>query len=665
MQFNFSNIKNSVSFQKYANGTNHEFPILDIAKILIIVFVSIALVANFKAFFLGADTLVYGIQAVNLANGSFGFTHELMQETGWSEFIPAQWVTTIHKTAIPTGGLGIYGLSTISYLIGGYYGLFYLGPIFTIALLIISERCATKFFGSVAGLVTLILLSSDMWLFFIGMQLLTGNIFSVFLILGCFSLIKFFHNNGGRYLLFASAFFATASFFRLNGIIFFPTELILVAGFFVFQTITQANKVQEAKNKTIFNKVSVFGKLAFSKMWSKKTLKIGTFILIPWLVFFLSFFSYNAYYFGDPFSDYTRGITKSNVLETDSTTIFSNPLSKIDNGRDLTRGFFNFDSTRFEKIKFYSVSLIPDTIKSSAKKVFSPDDSPLRDQSWFSVFSFFILISALSISLYKRINRTEIIVFIVFILGLLLFYSANSIGPGLERLAGEEPRDRYMIPNLILTLMIFGFIMERIWKTNLKRTSSTNSKLIHKSFKIGFVIVLIVFLAVSFYNSYEVQRILKHGPFFIEPSSFAERYPLEIAGISENSIIVDSRGRRTIEYNAIPFNPRTWSLEREWNTDLINQHSIEKLKILLEEGHDVVTWRTKKDTDTKYYNYLALEHSIVLKDYSATFCKLHLVKDGQNDETSKPDPDCYLPPDMVFVKIFQEGKAIKTSELKP
>jgi len=534
-----------VTLQKYTTSKNYDFSKIDLVKILIIIFVSISLIANFKAFFLGADSLVYGISAINLANGSFGFTHELMQQTGWSEFIPAQWVATIHNTAIPTGGLGIYGLSAFSYLIGGYYGLFYLGPIFTIALLVISERVATKFFGSLAGLVTLVLLSSDTMLYFVGLQLLTSNIFSVFFILGCFSLIKFFHNGGDRFLLFASAFFATSSFFRLNGVIFFPIEIILVVGFFILQTITQASKVSSPKNKLIFKKISIFGSLSFSKLLSKKSFKIGFFILIPWLVFFLSFFSFNAYYFGDPFSDYTRGITDSNVI-VDDNKIISNPLSKIDFNKDYTRGFLNFDSDRFEKIKIYSLSLIPDNIKLNAQNALSSLIGPSWDKNWLSIFSFSILISGLIISLYKRINRSEIIVFIVFILGLFLFYSASGIGPGLDRLAGSDPKDRYMIPNLILTLMIFGFIMERIWKTSLKRTSLTTSKLIDRSFKIGFVIVLVLFLAVTFYDSWEIKNALKNGLFYKEPSSFADRYPIEIEELSENTIIIDTRGRKTI-----------------------------------------------------------------------------------------------------------------------
>ena len=53
-----------------------------------------------------------------------------MQEYQSWDFVPNQWVKTIQNTAIPIGSFGIYGISSIAFLLGGYYGLFFLGPIF-------------------------------------------------------------------------------------------------------------------------------------------------------------------------------------------------------------------------------------------------------------------------------------------------------------------------------------------------------------------------------------------------------------------------------------------------------------------------------------------------------------------------------------------------------
>ena len=150
--------------------------IINIIKIAIIIFVSISLLGNFSPFYFGSDSLVYGLAAINIANGSWGITNELLQETGSWDFTPSQWIKTEHNTAIPGGALGIHGVSSAFYFIGGYAGLFYLGPIFTILLLIFSERIATKLFGSFVGFVSLVTISSSTIIFRFGLQLLTDII---------------------------------------------------------------------------------------------------------------------------------------------------------------------------------------------------------------------------------------------------------------------------------------------------------------------------------------------------------------------------------------------------------------------------------------------------------------------------------------------------------
>jgi len=165
--------------------------IINIIKIALFVFISFSLLANFYPFYSDADSLVYGIASISLANGSYSYSSEFLKETGLSEFIPVQWIKTIHDTAIPKTGVGIYGFSSSAYLIAGEYGLFYLGPILTIIFLITAERIATNFFGRFVGLITLIFLVSDFSITIIGRQLMTDNIFSLFFILGCFFLIKF------------------------------------------------------------------------------------------------------------------------------------------------------------------------------------------------------------------------------------------------------------------------------------------------------------------------------------------------------------------------------------------------------------------------------------------------------------------------------------------
>ena len=146
---------------------NSSHLILNFFKISIIIFVSVSLMASFDPFYFGSDTYLYGLSSIDLVNGKWGFTNEFLSDTGSVDFVPLQWVKTIQNTAVPIGSSGIYAISSIFYFIGGYYGLFYLGPIFTIVLLISSERIATNLFGRYVGLGALVLLASNATIFFL------------------------------------------------------------------------------------------------------------------------------------------------------------------------------------------------------------------------------------------------------------------------------------------------------------------------------------------------------------------------------------------------------------------------------------------------------------------------------------------------------------------
>ena len=470
---------------------------LDLVKIGIIIFVSIHLLGSFVPFYNGADSLVYGISSIGLAEGSWGFTNELLLESGSWDFVPNQWVKTIYNTAIPIGGFGIYGLAAISYLVGGLYGLFYLVPIFTIILLIITERVATKLFGNFVGLFTLVLLSTDATVFNIGRSLLSNNIFAVFFILGVFFLIKFLQESKYRSILLSSAFFATCTLFRLTGLIFFPIEIFSVVGYLAIQKIRQNKRDQIDKNGTLVTN------LVFSNLTSKNLIKISAFLLIPWIIFFSFYFIYNDYFFGDPFTSYVEVMPSPTIS---------------DYKKDSITSFLIVDSDRFEWIKYYSVALIPDTSKSYIGNNFSVDVNDPH-ANWLSIFSFIILASALSISLFNRNNRISVIVILLFVASLPLFFSSTYLHSASyqELLPSPGLADRYMIPILPLFFMISGFIAERIWKLNIDRTISNKSKRVFKILKIIFLIILIIFFVASFLNSPSAQKTISNNFIFQNP----------------------------------------------------------------------------------------------------------------------------------------------------
>ena len=136
---------------------------LDIIKVVIIGFFSIYVIGSAMPYYFGSDSLIYGESVFLLSQGSIEYTNELMERFEGGPFEPGQWVSTVHGTAVPKASIGIIVIGLISFLIGGEYGLLYVGPVATILLFIFTERITTKFFGGFAGLVALIFVATDFW----------------------------------------------------------------------------------------------------------------------------------------------------------------------------------------------------------------------------------------------------------------------------------------------------------------------------------------------------------------------------------------------------------------------------------------------------------------------------------------------------------------------
>lgn len=100
-----------------------------IIKITVISFFSFYLIDHPFAWYFGSDSTVYAISSIDLANGTYGFTNELMQRFHGGPFIPAQWVSTIHDIAIPGIQIGLVLVGSTAYFLAGPVGLYYMGPI--------------------------------------------------------------------------------------------------------------------------------------------------------------------------------------------------------------------------------------------------------------------------------------------------------------------------------------------------------------------------------------------------------------------------------------------------------------------------------------------------------------------------------------------------------
>jgi len=235
--------------------------LLNAGKIIVILVVFIFIVGNIEPYYEAKDAYLYEVVAVNLSNGIYSDTNELLQETKRFEFIGSNWIQTNQgDTAIPQSGAGLAVIGAFFYVLGGHAGLLLLSPIFAILLLIFTERIATNLFGKYVGLLALLFLATSNLLYRNSILLQTEAVFSVFFILGTFFLIKSLKTKKNYQFFLASMFFMFTAFIRTNGIIFFPIEISVLIGYFA---------------------ISNYPRIRISK----STLKTAVLILIPLIIF--------------------------------------------------------------------------------------------------------------------------------------------------------------------------------------------------------------------------------------------------------------------------------------------------------------------------------------------------------------------------------------------
>lgn len=577
---------------------------LNLAKIFIIVFVSIYLLGNFQPFYEGKDAYFYGIVSVNLSEGIFSTTNELLQETGRDEFVGSNWIKTVHNTTVPQSGTGLSAIGAFFYLVGGYHGLFYLSSIFAILLLIFSERIATNLFGKYVGFLTLLFLGTSNLLYRNSIELQTEGVLSFLFILGTFYLVKYLRQKKDSNLLLASILFAVLPFIKLSAVAFFPVEILLVSGYFVIQVIKQ-----EKPNITLEKKNSIryYSGLFFSKFMRKKTLKTTTMILVPWLIFIASYMIYHDYYFGDPLTNYGSLIGFDYLYDT-------SPSS-----------FVKFEIQNFENVKEYSKYLLPYQLPA----VYNRADQNLDDifgNNWLGIIALLGLFSTLLASLYSKNKRLEMIVFTSLIAANVWFFSAITT----EERAATGVAGRFMLPVFTLSSMMFGFLIFEFFKSKLCKKKLYIQKTL-KSLKIVVFVILLFFFLFSFYYWPTVEGFIEKGLKFKNPDKYASRYPLDMEGLSENSVILAQSTDRVIDYGFIPF-----SLDQPKS---ISQESIDLLRKTIQDSYEVYVFKEPTSNQEKEsLKFLISNHGIILKDYSNSFCKIELT--DKKDGTQMTDQIC-------------------------
>ena len=145
-----------------------------------------------------------------------------------------------------------------------------------------------------------------------------------------------------------------------------------------------------------------------------------------------------------------------------------------------------------------------------------------------------------------------------------------------------------------------------------------------------------------------VRELATNNFSFNNPEVYADRYPLDPEGITEESIIVQTRGRNALEYNAIPFLPTHHGKVNHIDVldlSLVPQNTAPDLKKLLIEGNEAFTFKNNVyPFEPLYFRYLEVEHGIILKDYSKTFCKMVIVEDEflKDEKDLESDDVCYM-----------------------
>ena len=565
--------------------------IIIILKIFVIIFAAYSVFGNFIPFYEGANPYYVGVTAVKFAEGEFILSNELLEKYGTDEFVPSNWFATNQNTAVPSHSAGLISLGSLFYLIGGYYGLFYLAPIFFIILLVVSERISSKIFGNVAGLITLLILATSNLLYRISIELMTETVFSVFFILGIFFTIKFVKERKNYQIFLASSLFVYSTWIRMAGMISFPIEIIFLISYFVIIEIRTVKK----NNKSI--KFSSLCLHILDKRKVKRIFQISALLIIPWIILLLGNMIFFSYFFDDPMANY---------LTIEKTKNFDHTVDTL----------VEFESKDFENMKHYSKYLLPYQIPGIYNQLDTNFDNYFGE-NWPGLIGLFFLFFIVFVSIKTKDHRIHIILFTIFIISHVWFYSAITWE---ERSVGDkEIPARYMIPVFILYSMIIGFIVQKSLKLNIKK-----SHRIKKIIKFLTIMGLTIFFAGAFYFYPSVQN---GEIYFKDPNEYAEKYPLDLEEIPKNSIILASNSIRVIEYDGL--------ISYDANPPRTQVYSVELLKKLSDEGHEIYMFKkpfTYKTLEIR--NTLVEEYKVILKEHSKTFCKVEFddLKNTKSDE---------------------------------
>lgn len=597
--------------------------LVNIAKIAIIFFVGLFLVGFFLPFYeYPNDSRGYGLHSIRLSNGEYEYTNELLESTGKWEYVPGSQIKTENNVSIPDSMPGLAAIGSVIYLVSDHIGLFYLGPIVMISILITSERIATYCFGRYVGLLVLIFLATNEFVFLIGRGFTTSNLFVLSFLFGTFFLIRFLRERRSIDVLLASVFFTIPAFFRLNGIMLVPTELLIITGYFFLQTIKEVRFQKNTKeNRSFF-------KHLYRKFLRRKSIKIIGLILIPYIIFLSFFASFNSYYFNDPLTS---------IYNTER--LYKDPsVAKLEN-------FFIIDVKRvehyFNHFMPYPINRVNSLVNDydmTQQQVTDPFGSKILEfvneisqkigGLNLGILSFLILTVSCLVAIRSKKADMEISVFSVLIFAVILFYSTLLLS------WNRQGSGRDVLPLYPLFYMILSCLIIRILQMNFSNRIKSNYNSIKKISKVTLLSVLIIFIPVSFFYADYTQIIKKDGLNFKDPFVLAEGFPISIIEeIPKNGIVLTHYDSHSvIAYGAMIFHAT--GVEQDIDSQLY-QNMLETMEDTLTKGYKIYAFKEPViEQERDFQVELVTKTQFVLKEYSENFCQIVLDDTGieKNDE---------------------------------
>ena len=335
------------------------------------------------------------------------------------------------------------------------------------------------------------------------------------------------------------------------------------------------------------------------KIDRKTILKISLILIIPWSCFFISYVVYFDYNFGSPLNNYGE-INKATDNNYDAS------LSSI----------LKFEHKDYENVKQYSKYLLPYQIPAMYNNSSENFDNALG-KNWIGLISISSLLIITGISFYTKHKRTEIFILTIFVFSIVWFFSSITS----EYRADQGVAGRYMLPAFVLSTMIFGYFLQKIIGLSINKNKVILKRLVRFS-KINLIIILGVFFILAFYFSNPVQIIIEEGWQFKNPEEFSKKYPLDLEGLSDDSIVVTIMGVRAVEYGLISFNPI--------ENGEISSDSIKLLEKIINDGNNVYMFKrpytvAEKDLMNDFIN----NYGFTLSDHSKTFCKIELTSNNK------------------------------------